>query len=259
MSLGIHPGAFVDERATIGRGVTIGPGAVVGPDVRIGDGTSIGSHALLTGWTTIGPRCVIHQGAVLGSPPQDLKYEPGPASYLVVGEETVVREYVTANLATEPGATTRVGSHCLLMAYSHVAHNCQVGDRVILANAVQMAGYVSVEDWAIVGGGTVVHQFVRIGTHAMIGGGSRISQDIAPFVKAAGSPPRLAGINSVGLERRGFTPEARKALERAYKILFREGHTVAAAIALMREQAGSVPEVERLARFAETSARGLTR
>ena len=114
------------------------------------------------------------------------------------------REYITANLATEPGDTTRIGSHCLLMAYSHVAHNCAVGDHVIIANAVQMAGYVVVDDWAIVGGGTVVHQFTRIGRHSMIGGGSRIPQDVAPFVKSAGSPPRNAGINSIGLERRGF-------------------------------------------------------
>jgi UDP-N-acetylglucosamine acyltransferase len=258
MKTDIHAAAFVDDDASLGVGVTVGPGAVIGPHVQIGDGTSIGSHALLTGWTRIGRGCRIHHGAVLGSPPQDLKYA-GEPSFLEVGDHTEVREYVTANLATEPGATTRVGSRCLLMAYAHVAHNCQIGDHVVLANAVQMAGYVTVEDWAIVGGGTVIHQFVRIGRHAMVGGGSRIPQDVAPYVRVAGSPPRLAGVNAVGLERRGFGKPTRDALGRAYRILFRDGLTVAQAVPRLRAAFPDVPEVEVLARFAETSARGLTR
>jgi UDP-N-acetylglucosamine acyltransferase len=258
MSTAIHPAAFVDDEARIGTGVVIGPGAVIGPHVTIGDGTSIGSHALVTGWTKVGKGCKLHHGAVVGSPPQDLKYS-GEPSYLEVGDHTEIREYVTANLATEPGATTRIGSHCLLMAYAHVAHNCVVGDHVIVANAVQMAGYVTIEDWVIVGGGTLIHQFVRLGRHAMVGGGSRITQDAAPFVKLAGSPPRLAGVNSVGLQRRGFSKAVCEALERAYKILFREGATVPDAVARMRAELPGVPEVEMLARFAETSARGLSR
>ena len=258
MSTSIHPAAFVDERAELGVDVQIEPGAVIGPHVRIGDRTRVGSHALLAGWTRIGSDCDLHHGAVLGSPPQDLKYA-GEPSFLEVGDHTVVREYATLNLATEPGASTRVGRRCMLMAYSHVAHNCQIGDHVIIANAVQMAGYVTVEDWAIVGGGTVIHQFVRVGRHSMIGGGSRIPQDVAPFVKLAGSPPRLAGINAIGLERRGFGPETRQALERAYRILFRESLTVVEAVARMRETLANVSEVEYLARFAETSVRGLTR
>ena len=258
MSTAIHPAAFVDEDARLGSGVSVGPGAVIGPHVRVGEGTSVGSHALLTGWTKIGRECRIHHAAVLGSPPQDLKYS-GETSYLEVGDRTEVREFVTANLATEPGATTRVGSDCLLMAYSHVAHNCQLGDHVILANAVQMAGYVTIEDWAIIGGGTVIHQFVRIGRHAMVGGGSRIPQDVAPFVKLAGNPPRLAGVNSVGLERRGVGPETCAALDRAYRLLFRQRLTVNDAVARIRAELPGIPEVEILARFAETSARGLTR
>ena len=258
MSTAIHPAAFVDEAARLAAGVTVGPGAVIGPHVRIGEGTSVGSHALVTGWTKIGRGCRIHHGAVLGSPPQDLKYS-GEASYLEVGDRTEVREFVTANLATDPGATTRIGSDCLLMAYSHVAHNCQLGDHVILANAVQMAGYVTIEDWAIVGGGTVIHQFVRVGRHSMIGGGSRIPQDVAPYIKVAGNPPRLAGVNGIGLERRGFSRETCAALDRAYRILFRQGHTLETAVGLMRQEIPGVAEVEILARFAETSARGLTR
>ena len=254
----IHPGAFVDPAASLGTGVEIGPGAVIGPRVRIGDGTTVGSHALVTGWTRVGRDCRLHHGAVLGSAPQDLKYDGAP-SYLDVGDRTVIREYATLNLATDPGATTRVGSDCLLMAYAHVAHNCHLGDRVVVANAVQLAGYVTVEDWAIVGGGTVVHQFVRIGCHSMVGGGSRIAQDVAPYIKLAGSPPRLAGINAVGLERRGFAGEARTALDRAYRILFRDGRPVSDAVAALRRDFGTCPEVEHLARFAETSIRGLAR
>jgi UDP-N-acetylglucosamine acyltransferase len=254
----IHPGSFVDDGARLGEGVTIGPGAVIGPDVHVGDGTRVGSHALLTGHTTIGRECRIHHGAVLGSPPQDLKFR-GEKTFLVVGDHTEVREYATANVATEEGATTRVGSHCLLMAYSHVAHNCEIGNHVIVANVVQFAGYVTVDDWAIVGGATVVHQFVRIGRHCMVGGGSRISQDVAPFVKVAGSPPRLVGVNRIGLERRRFSNAAIEAIERAYRIVFREGLTVPQAAARLREEFPGVAEVEHLARFAETSVRGLTR
>ncbi len=258
MSARVHPAAWVEPGAELGVDVEIGPGSRIGPNVRLGDRTRVDSCALVTGWTRVGADCRLHHGAVVGSDPQDLKYT-GLESYLEVGDRTVIREYVTANLATEPGATTRIGSDCLLMAYAHVAHNCQVGDRVVIANAVQLAGYVAIEDWAIVGGGTVVHQFVRIGRHAMIGGGSRIPQDVAPFIKLAGSPPRLAGINSIGLERRGISREVVDALNGAYRVLFRDGLTVADAVARLRERYPGIAEVEHLARFAETSARGLAR
>jgi UDP-N-acetylglucosamine acyltransferase len=258
VSTAIHPAAFVDDKAQLGVGVVVEPGAVIGPNVRVGDRTRVGSHALLTGWTTIGHDCHLHHGAVIGSPPQDLKYL-GEPSYLTVGDHTEIREYVTANLATEPGATTAIGSHCLLMAYAHVAHNCALGDHVVVANVVQMAGYVTVGDWAILGGATLIHQFVRIGRHAMVGGGSRVTQDVAPFIKLGGSPPRLAGLNAIGLERRGFSSETVKALERCYRILFRDGRTVGDAVAEMRGAYPGIAEVEQLARFAETSTRGLTR
>lgn len=258
MSVRIHPAAHVDAAATLGVDVEIGPGAVVGPDVVVGDRTRIDSHALVTGWTTLGAECHVHHGAVLGTPPQDLKYSP-VRSYLVVGDRTVFREYMTANLATEPEYSTRIGSDCLLMAYSHVAHNGSLGDHVILANAVQLAGYVVVDDWAIIGGGSVVHQFTRIGRHCMIGGGSRIPQDVAPYTKTAGSPPRNAGINSVGLSRRGFSPDAVEALSRAYRMFYRDGLTTPAAVAAIRERFTGQPEVEHFCRFCETSVRGVVR
>jgi len=258
VSVVVHPTAIVEPGARLGTGVTVGPGSIVGPHVTIGDRTRVDSHVLLTGWTRVGADVQLHHGAVLGTAPQDLKYQ-GAESYLEIGDHTVVREFVTANLATDPGATTRIGSHCLLMACAHVAHNCALGDHVIIANAVLFAGYVTVEDWAIVGGGTMVHQFTRIGRHCMLGGGSRVTQDIAPFIKAGGTPPRLGGLNRIGLERRGFTREACDALEEAYRILFRKGLTVAQAAAEMRAAFPGVAEVDYLARFAETSARGLTR
>lgn len=258
MSARIHPAAFVDTAARLGADVEIGPGAVVGPHVKVGARTRIDSHALVTGWTTIGEDCHLHHGAVAGSPPQDLKFS-GEPSYLEIGDATVIREYATLNVATEPGFTTRVGSHVLLMAYSHVAHNCHVGDHVVIANAVQMAGYVVVDDWAIIGGGTVVHQFTRIGRHSMIGGGSRIPQDVAPYVKLAGSPPRNAGINSIGLERRGVPAPVRQGLERAYRLFFRSGMTSEEAVRAIRQEFGPVEEIEHFARFCETSVRGISR
>jgi len=258
MSATVHPAAFVDPAAELGPGVIVEPGAVIGPHVQIGAGTRIGSHALVTGWTRIGERCSVHHAAAVGSPPQDLKYS-GAKSYVEIGDRTVLREFSTVHLAAEAGMTTRVGSDCLIMAYAHVAHDCRVGDQVVIANAVQMAGFVTIEDWAIIGGLSAIHQFVRIGCHSMIGGCSRISQDVAPYVKVAGSPPRLAGLNSIGLERRGVSAPTRAALDGAYRVLFRRGFTVAAAVAAMRGEFGSVTEVEHLARFAETSVRGLTR
>lgn len=258
MSVEVHAAAFVDPAAQLGPGVVVEPGAIIGPHVRIGAGTRVGSYARVTGWTEVGSHCEIHHGAVVGGPPQDLKYE-GRESYVAIGDHTVLREFSTVHLASEPGGTTRVGRHCLLMAYAHVAHDCQLGDRVVVANAVQMAGFVTIEDWAIVGGLTAVHQFVRIGCHSMIGGGSRIPQDVAPYIKLAGNPPRLGGLNAVGLERRGFDADTRAALDRAYRILFRERLSVADAVLRLRAENPGVPEVEHLARFAETSVRGLTR
>lgn len=259
MSVLIHSAAFVDPKARIGVNVEIGPGSVIGPNVELGDRCVVESCVRLDGWLKLGAECRVSHGAALGGPPQDLKYRPGAPSYLVIGERTVIREFVTAHLSTQAGATTRVGSDCLLMAYAHVAHDCSIADHVVVANAVQFAGFVAVEDWAIVGGATAVHQFVRIGCHAMVGGGSRISQDVAPYVKCAGSPPRLAGLNSVGLERRGVPESTRRALDRAYRCLFRDGLTTADAVQRMRAEYPGVPEVEHLARFAETSVRGLTR
>ena len=254
----VHALSAVDPRARLGEGVTIGPFCTVGPDVVLGDGVVLDSNVRIDGHTTLGARVRVHAGAVLGGPPQDLKWK-GQVSSLEIGEETVIRECVTANLASDEGQVTRIGAHCLVMAYAHIAHNTVVGDRVILANGVQLAGYVTVEDYAIVGGLAPVHQFVRIGAHAMVGGGWRVPQDVAPYVRAAGNPLKPIGLNAIGLTRRGFPPARIAELKQAYRILFRSELTVEDAAERIRATVAPSPEVEHFVRFALASQRGLAR
>lgn len=253
----IHPSAIVDPGAELGQGVVIGPWSIIGPDVRIGDGTEIRSHVLIERDTTVGADCRIHQGAVLGTDAQDLKYRGEPAT-LVVGDRTVIREYATLNRGTSDLRQTTVGDDCLLMAYSHVAHDCQIGSNVVLANAVNMAGHVFIEDWAIVGGMTAIHQFVRIGAHAFVGGAARASQDVPPYTKAAGSPMKLYGLNSVGLDRRGFSLEVRQALKRAYRTVFQSSFPLTQALDRAQAESGDLPEVLHFISFIRSSERGVT-
>ena len=253
----IHSTALVDPDAELGRGVVVGPYAIVGPRVEVGDGTTIGPHVLIERDTRIGQSCQLSKGAVLGTDPQDLKYA-GERTVLEVGDRTVVREYATLNRGTAASGRTVVGSDCLLMAYSHVAHDCVIGNHVILSNAVNMAGHVVIEDWAVVGGLTGIHQFVRIGAHAFIGGASRISQDVAPYVRVSGSPPRLFGLNSVGLDRRGFSPELVGALKATYRILFQSGLNVSQGLARAEAEVEQLPEVRHLLSFIRKSERGIT-
>ena len=253
----VHPTAIVHPEAVLGEGVVVGPWALIGPRVHVGDGTEIGPRVLVERDTRIGEDCRVANGAVLGSDPQDLKFK-GEQTTLEVGDRTVVREFATLNRGTSASGRTMVGSDCLLMAYSHVAHDCEIGNHVVLANSVNMAGHVVIEDWAIVGGLTPIHQFVRIGAHAFIGGGSRIPQDIPPYCRAAGSPPRLYGLNSVGLERRGFSEEVRKALKQAYRILFQSNENLSRALDRVDEQVAGLPQVRHLVEFVRGSERGVT-
>jgi UDP-N-acetylglucosamine acyltransferase len=250
--------AVIDRRAELDSGVQVGPYAIIGPNVRIDSGTTVGAHAILDGRTEIGRNCRIFPHAVVGTETQDLKFR-GEVSYLRIGEGTVIREFATLNPGTGEGAETRVGKHCLLMAYSHVAHNCALGDHVILANAVNLAGHVILEEYAIVGGVTPVHQFVRIGAHAMIGGGSRVPQDVAPYTRVAGNPPRCFGINLIGLERRGFNAESIRALRQAHRLLFRSKLTVTEAVRKIRDEVPFTDEVKHLVNFFLSSERGVTR
>lgn len=255
--MGVHPTAVIDPTATLGDDVVIGPYAVIGPAVQIGRGTRIGPHAVIERDTTIGEDCRIHPGAVLGGDPQDLKYG-GESSRLVIGDRTVVRECVTLNRGTAASGLTTIGSDCLLMAYVHVAHDCTIGNHVVLSNAVNMGGHITIGDWAVVGGLTAIHQFVRIGQHAMVGGASAARKDVPPYVKAAGNPTELYGLNSVGLERRGFSDEVRQELRRAYRILFQSRLNLSQALERARAELQPSPEVDHLLDFIARSQRGVT-
>jgi len=250
----IHPTAIVDARAFLGPGVTIGPYTIVEAGVSVGENTRIGSHALIGAHTAIGRDCQIHHGAVVGTIPQDLKFK-GEHSTLEIGERTVIREFATLNRGTKALGKTLVGRDCLLMAYVHVAHDCVIGNHVILSNGTQMGGHVEIEDYTIAGGLVAIHQFVRIGAHAMISGGSKVSKDICPYIKVARDPLKPASLNTVGLRRRGFSPESLHALKHAYRLLFRSGHNVTQAIEAIEKEIASTPEILYLLRFIQESAR----
>jgi UDP-N-acetylglucosamine acyltransferase len=253
---GIHPSAVIHDDARLAEDVIVGPGAVIGPGVVVGPGSSIGAHAVLERDTIVGSECTISHGAVLGTDPQDLKFE-GERTQLVVGDRTVIREYATLNRGTRSSGRTVVGSDCLIMAYAHVAHDCEIGDHAILANAVNMGGHVIIGDWAIVGGMTPIHQFVRIGAHAFVGGASRVHKDIPPYVRAAGNPLEMSGLNAVGLRRRGFSDEVRRELKRAYRLVFASELNVSQALERARDELEPFPEVKAFIEFFEGSDRGV--
>ncbi len=255
----IHPSAAVSPRAELANGVRVGAYSVVGPDVRIGADTWIGAHAVVEGRTTVGARNRIFSFASVGSTPQDLKYR-GEASTLRLGDANIVREYVSINPGTQGGGMeTVVGSGCLFMVSSHVAHDCRLGDSVILSNGVALAGHVTVEDHAIVGGLAGVHQFVRLGESCLCAAGAMVSKDVPPFCTVAGDRARLFGLNAVGLRRRGFSAATIRALRRAYRLLFHSGGSRREQMVQVRAELHGVPEVERLLAFIERSQRGVCR
>jgi UDP-N-acetylglucosamine acyltransferase len=252
----IHPTALVDPGARLGDGVSIGPYAIVEADAEIGEGSEVRAHAVIKRFTRLGRENVVHEGAVLGGEPQDLAFAGGPTR-LVVGDRNVVREGVTMHRGSSSDSPTVVGSGCFLMAYAHVAHDDHLGDGVILANSVLLAGHVDVGDGAFLSGGVVVHQFCRVGRLAIVGGNSRIIMDALPFVNTTGIPARAVGLNLVGLRRAGVEADARRALKEAYRVLLRSGLPLAAAL---EEMAGlSHPLVEEMIAFARASKRGFHR
>ena len=258
MAVTIHPLAVVQPGAELGADVTIGPFCVVGPDVRLGDRVVLRSHVSVVGHTTLGAGCEVWPFANVGGKTQDLKYKGG-APRLVVGEHTAIRECATLNCATFDGGETRVGSKCLIMAYCHVAHDCIVGDRVIMANNATLAGHVIVEDDAIIGGLTGVHQFVRIGRMSILGGFTKAVKDIPPYMMADGDPLKVYGPNKVGLERHGVSPETQQALKEAYKIVFRTDLTTATALERIEAELASAPEVQTWVEFIRKSERGIAK
>lgn len=255
----IHPTAIIHPKAQIADEVEIGPYTVIGEHVRLQRGSQIAAHVVIDGWTEIGEGCRIFPFASIGSIPQDLKFK-GEKSRVIIGKNNTIREYVTVNRGTEPGGgVTTVGDHNLLMAYVHVAHDCRIGNRVILANAATLAGHITVQDDAVIGGLTGLHQFVRIGRHAIIGGCSAVAQDIPPFVSAVGNRAKLYGLNTVGLKRHGFSEDQMTWLKTAYKILFRSKLSMKDAVKKIRDELSHSPEAQELAVFVETSERGVCR
>jgi UDP-N-acetylglucosamine acyltransferase len=254
---GIHSTAVIDSSAEIADDVTIGPYTVIGPNVRIGTGTVVGPHVYILRDTILGSGCAVHHGAALGGDPQDLKYNGEPAE-LIIGDQTVVREFVTLNRGTSAHGRTEIGSNCLLMAYAHVAHDCVIGNHVILANSVNMGGHVTIDDNVIVGGLTAVHQFVRIGKHAFVGGSAAVMKDVPPYVKAAGNPLKLYGLNSVGLQRRGFSEATRMTLKRAYRMIFSSSLNISQALEQVQRELDVTPEIQEFLSFIEASERGVT-
>jgi UDP-N-acetylglucosamine acyltransferase len=249
---------MVHPLADIGVGVTIGPYAIVGPQVTIGDRCRIGPRATLQQNVRLAEGVSVGDGSILGGDPQDLKYD-GEETWVEVGAGTIIREYSTINRATAATYKTTVGARCFIMTYVHLAHDCHVGDDVVIANATQCAGHVTVHDRAILSGLNAVHQFVTIGTYAFVGGGSRVNQDIPPYVKAVGNPMELYGLNSVGLQRAGFPGpgDTIAALKRAYRLFFNSDLNLSQALERARADLPPSPEVERFLAFVESSERGV--
>lgn len=256
MTTRIHPTAIVASDARLGEDVEIGPWAVVGEDCTIGDRCAIAARATLERHVRLASNVKIGIGSVIGGDPQDLKFR-GELTTVEIGENSVVREYSTINRGTSQSMKTTVGRDSFIMSYVHLAHDCHIGDGVILANGVQLAGHVTVEERAIVSGLTAVHQFVRIGSYSFIGGASRVAKDIPPYLKAVGNPVRLYGLNSVGLQRHNFDAAVIRELKRAYRLLFRSELNVSQALERAEAELEKLPEVKRFLAFVDSSQRGV--
>ena len=255
----IHPSAVVSPEATIGPDVEIGPYCVIGRNVSIGRNTTLASHVVIGEGTVIGEGCRIAPFASIGGLPQDLKFK-GEESRVIIGNFNDIREFVTINRATQADlGVTRIGDHNLIMAYCHVAHNCQLGSHIVMANASHLAGHVLVEDYAVIGGLVGVHQFSRIGAHAMIGGASAVNRDVPPYSTVFGNHARLYGLNLIGLKRRGFSAETISALKMAFRYVFRSGLLLSEGIEKVRREVKNLPEVEYFLKFIESSKRGVCR
>jgi UDP-N-acetylglucosamine acyltransferase len=256
----IHPAAIIDLKAEVGEGVEIGPYSVIEKDVSIGEGTKIGPHVVIREGTHIGKRCQIFQFASIGEAPQAFFYR-GEKTSLFIGDQNIIREFVTLHRGTiKGGGMTVIGNDNFFMAYSHVAHDCQIGNQVVLSNGATLAGHIVIEDYAIIGGLSAIHQFCRVGTHALISGLTGVPLDIPPYMMAAGSRAKLYGLNAVGLKRHRFSEETLKVLKKAYRIIFRSGLTLEKAMQKVGEdEISQTPEVQHLLQFIQRSKRGISR
>jgi UDP-N-acetylglucosamine acyltransferase len=251
----IHPAAVVDKSAELGADVRIGAFCVVGPEITLADGVELGHHVVLEGRVALGPRVKIGHGAVLGGAPQDLKFKPGTPSGVRVGEDTVIREYVTVHRSTRPDGWTEIGPGCLVMAMSHVAHDCVVGQGVIIINYAGITGHCEIGDRATVGGLTGIVPFTRIGTGAYVGGMAKVNADVPPYIIVEGQPATARGVNVIGLRRAGMSADDRRALQDAYRILYRSGLAPARALARIREELPASEPIRVLLEFIEGARR----
>lgn len=258
MELKIHNSASIHPSAVLGSDVSVGPFAVIGANVRIGDRTEIGPSALIEAGTVIGSECRIFHGASIGGMPQILDFQDVPSS-VHIGDGSVIREYVTVHRGGKENNVTKVGRNCLLMAYSHVGHDCEVGDNAVLVNYAGLSGHVTVGEHAFISGVNGVHQFVRIGKHAMVGGGMIIRQDVLPYCLVGGPPPRLVSLNAVGLKRRGFPASVRESLRKAFKTLLEPELNATQAIEKMEREIEMTDEIRYLIEFIKSSSRGITK
>jgi UDP-N-acetylglucosamine acyltransferase len=256
--MAIHETAIISEDAKLEAGVSVGPYAVIGPGTNIGAGTSIGPHCVIGEFTNIGKNCQLFPGAVVGSITQDKKFDK-KKSFLEIGDNNVIREYATINRGTEENSKTIIGNDCLLMAYSHVAHDCLIGDNVVIANCGTLAGHVILGDSVIIGGLAAVHQFVRIGALAIIGGCSKVVQDIVPYAMSDGHPAKVYKVNTLGLERAGFTSESKENLKRAFKIIFSMKLNIKNALLKIEQEFPKTTEIASLLNFIKGSERGIAR
>ena len=256
--MSIHPTAIIDKKAMISDGVSVGPYTSIGPEVKIGKGTEIGAFCVLEGNTEIGKDCKIFTGAVVGSIPQDLKFK-GEKTGLKIGNNNIIREYVTINTGTADNGNTVIGNNNLFMAYSHVAHDCNVGNDCIIANSGTLAGFVTIEDKAVIGGLVAVHQFVKVGTLSIIGGCSKVVQDIPPYSTCDGHPAKVYGLNMVGLRRAGVSKETIAGLKQSFKLLFFSKLLFKNAIDKIQEEISDCKELAHLLEFVKSSKRGICR
>ena len=254
--MGVHSTAIVDPNAKIGDDVTIGPFSVIEAGVSIGDRTTVGNNVTISSGTHIGKDCKIFHSASIGAVPQDLKYN-NEETFLYIGDRTVIREFVSINKGTSALGKTEIGSDCLLMASVHVAHDCVVGNNVIMSNLTTLGGHVNIDDWVILSGGVLVHQFCNISKHAFIGAGALVTQDVPPFILAAGSPVEYSGINSVGLKRRGFSIDDRKELKNIYKMYFRSKNNRKENLSKIKKELASLKYTDLIVEFIENSERGI--
>ena len=250
--------AYVSPDAQIGKDVEIGPFAVIHSNVIIGDGCRIGSNATICEYTQLGKNCQVFPSAVIGAIPQDLKFK-GEESWAIIGDNCVLREFVTIHRGTASKGKTVVGNDNLIMAYCHIAHDCILGSNIIMSNVTQLAGEVEIDDFAIIGGGPLVHQFSHIGSHVMIQGGSKVNKDIPPFAIVAREPIAFCGINSVGLNRRGFTPEQIHTIQEVYRLLYNNGMNTTQALAHIEATMPQTPERDTIVAFVRASSRGIVK